>query len=581
MASFIKIKPPYYEKIHPLVGALLLAASLSAQCAPPRAISYLHGNEIRAAVTSGGDLFWDGQNPQFRLPAESVTTIFAQGLWLGGLSPSGDFKFALQMYNRAQNRSDYATGPVYTGQPFDPAHCKRWDRVWAATSLASIYRTLNGVFGDGTPITASGNGYQAGGAETRFAFHGDPNNPAQWSMRNANLSPFDVRGLGSVLLGRLEPGQWTTVETAYLYVREPGLNYLQNVTAMYAQLEALQADYENGFADTCLPVTLCADDCIWPGDANADGIANHEDFLAIGRRLGASGPARGSFLNWAPHSGNAWSVAGVKHADTDGNGVVQVGDAAITMMHYNRTRPGYTYSDTYPPGPELTVTSTQPNAFLNITEGTSILSRISLLEVPQLKGIAFSLEYDPRYFEGIVENPNAVVPELWVTYPNTARHQLDFAWYKRLTLDFIGAQNSLHIFHIKARDHFSEPVPSDTTYLRFKNIIGIRADGSLVPIGGMDMMATFLGVFVADEEAAPLSSVRLFPNPTDGLLQLQFPGQQLDRIALLTPAGQVLRVVQGPLFDAHQLRLEGLPTGMYFVRMEQAGRAAMRKVVLR
>jgi hypothetical protein len=77
------------------------------------------------------------------------------------------------------------------------------------------------------------------------------------------------------------------------------------------------------------------------------------------------------------------------------------------------------------------------------------------------------------------------------------------------------------------------------------------------------------------------SNIAVFPNPTDGLLQMRFPEQRLDRIVLLTPAGQVLRVAQGPFFDAHQLHLEGLPAGMYFVRLEQAGQVAVRKVVLR
>lgn len=75
--------------------------------------------------------------------------------------------------------------------------------------------------------------------------------------------------------------------------------------------------------------------------------------------------------------------------------------------------------------------------------------------------------------------------------------------------------------------------------------------------------------------------VYVFPNPTDGLLQAQFPGRQFNRIALLTPAGQTLRVLNGPFFDMQQIDLQGLPAGMYFLRMEHEGHAAVRKVVLR
>ena len=73
--------------------------------------------------------------------------------------------------------------------------------------------------------------------------------------------------------------------------------------------------------------------------------------------------------------------------------------------------------------------------------------------------------------------------------------------------------------------------------------------------------------------------VSVFPNPTYGLLQMQFPGQRLDRIVLLTPAGKALRVLRGPFFDTHQLDLQGLPAGMYFLRMEQDGQVAVKKAV--
>ncbi|MBX2927706.1 MAG: T9SS type A sorting domain-containing protein [Saprospiraceae bacterium] len=454
-------------------------------------------------------------------------------------------------------------------------------------SPGAIYNATHGFHPNGVPITAAGTGYNTAGDITRFAFPGDPNDLTQWSMHavggiGLNFPPNQC--VGGISLGRLEPGEWTTVETAYLYVREPGLNHLENVTAMYQQLEALQADYQNGFADECLPPIICSDDCVWPGDANADGIANHEDMLAIGLGLSQSGPTREGILNWSPWFAENWSTAGRKHADTDGNGAINTGDAVITRQHYGFTRPDYVAPpDTYPQGPELTITPFQANInFSNITAGKVIFTRISLINVPELKGLSFSLEYDSRYFEGILGISNfAGSTNLRLIYRDPIAHQLDFAWYRHEAGALIGAQNSLHLFNIKARDNFSEPVPSDTTYIRFKNIIGIREDGSLIPVGGTDLLATFLGVTVADEEQAPLSAVRLFPNPTDGLLHLQFPEQRLDRIALLTTTGQVLRVAEGPFFDTHQLHLEGLPAGMYFVRLEQAEQTTVRKVVLR
>ncbi|HRK82103.1 MAG TPA: T9SS type A sorting domain-containing protein [Saprospiraceae bacterium] len=448
-------------------------------------------------------------------------------------------------------------------------------------AAAGYYNNLNGIFSDGTPITAAGNGYQTDGPVTRFSYHGNPDNPAQWSMHGEGLTIGDPSCIGSVLLGRLSPGQSATVETAYLYVREPGLNHLQNVAAMYDQLETLQAAYENGFADLCTVPELCIHDCVWPGDANADGIANHEDLLAIGRGLNQTGPERTGSLNWAPHFAQDWSVVGMQHTDTNGNGAVEVNDAQITLLHYNQTKLGYLAPPVvYPPGPELSLNPIQPNAFEQIMEGQSILTRVSLLEVPELKGLAYSLEYDPRYFECIV-NTATTFNDLNLVRPDNEKHQIDFVWYRNQPGAFIGATNTLHLFRIKARDFFGEPLPSATSYIRFKNVIGIREDGTRIPMGGTDMRADFIGIFVNTETPTPLADILVFPNPAEDLLQLRFPGQHLDGVTLLTAAGIPLRRLKGTFFDALSLDLQGLPAGMYFLRMEQDGCTVVKKVVRR
>ncbi|MGK0364459.1 MAG: hypothetical protein ACI85O_001516, partial [Saprospiraceae bacterium] len=52
----------------------------------------------------------------------------------------------------------------------------------------------------------------------------------------------------------------------------------------------------------------CTEDCVWPGDANANGIANHLDFLAIGYSFGETGPTRANqSVAWEPLEADNWA----------------------------------------------------------------------------------------------------------------------------------------------------------------------------------------------------------------------------------------------------------------------------------
>lgn len=94
--------------------------------------------------------------------------------------------------------------------------------------------------------------------------------------------------------------------------------------------------------DTDVDACVCVDDCVWPGDANADGVVNMRDMLAIGGNLGASGPVReqspyagiydgAEATSWAGNLANGTSIA---HVDADGDGQVAVGDLSLVADNY-------------------------------------------------------------------------------------------------------------------------------------------------------------------------------------------------------------------------------------------------------
>ncbi len=121
--------------------------------------------------------------------------------------------------------------------------------------LSEIYATQQGLWKDGTPQTAFGNGYQTVGAVTRFAYPGDPVTAQFWSEENldgagATDSGGNRRSITSTPAFRLDPGESTDVAVAVVFAQ--GADRLDSVTQLRAASDAVQAAYDAG---TLLPTT--------------------------------------------------------------------------------------------------------------------------------------------------------------------------------------------------------------------------------------------------------------------------------------------------------------------------------------
>jgi hypothetical protein len=93
---------------------------------------------------------------------------------------------------------------------------------------------------------------------------------------------------------------------------------------------------------------LCGSDCVIPGDANNDGEVNILDIFPIGINMGSYGPARNSAsdfnpLQWYPRKAEDWDGTigidnpnNMKHADTDGDGVITIGDVDAIRENYGK-----------------------------------------------------------------------------------------------------------------------------------------------------------------------------------------------------------------------------------------------------
>ena len=105
------------------------------------ALHYVNANQIKAASTIGGDLFWDRNDGKFLVPYtagpfQEVSSIFVNGLWLAAQDATGNLKVAAQMYGNANGQRDYFSGPLDddTGEPCENnCDCNDFERIWKVT----------------------------------------------------------------------------------------------------------------------------------------------------------------------------------------------------------------------------------------------------------------------------------------------------------------------------------------------------------------------------------------------------------------------------------------------------------------
>ncbi len=96
-------------------------------------------NNVRARLTTGGDVWWNGDRGSYVVPkvepgVPEVSSIFSGAVWLGGKDDGDNLKVAAQTYGRSQGNFDFWPGPlVESGADqgtTDDVTCKNWDRFF-------------------------------------------------------------------------------------------------------------------------------------------------------------------------------------------------------------------------------------------------------------------------------------------------------------------------------------------------------------------------------------------------------------------------------------------------------------------
>lgn len=154
----------------------------------------------------------------------------------------------------------------------------------------------------------------------------------------------------------------------------------------------------------------CVESCVYAGDANNDGVANHYDLLNIGLGYGLTGPERpDASLEWVAQFGLPWdetisitdstdtgllteSTTNAKYADCNGDGIIDEADVVAIELNFGFTQ-GKTSEEVDASGPNIRFNLPEAVEANSWVEVEIILGEVES-PIESLYGLAFTFNYD-------------------------------------------------------------------------------------------------------------------------------------------------------------------------------------------
>lgn len=474
------------------------------------------------------------------------------------------------------------------------------------------YNLLSGKFLDGTPLTIGGTGYNpndTNAVPTNYMFPDNPNNTSGWSMYTEALSGLDQRILGSIYKDSLMPGETFIVDLAYSYHRDLDSSNTQNVNLMEQQIDQVQQYYDDNFnLIGCAQPVYCMTNCVYPGDANNNGVDNDFDILEMGLKYGGSAITRTQIGDhWIPHTPPTPITNA--YVDANGDNTVDTLDLIVNKDNWQETHNLYTGAvegfNTL--GTDLLFERFYTNSTIPFFPATDTIVKLngyvvlevnfgdSLQNISDVHGVTFRINYDETVLN-LQETPYSGILGLGLT-------RLDNGWldddgapvHSRMILEdgrvhYVGTRlNQVNytgggnigrlIFKVDTNAYINASTMS--TEVCFEDFKAIRADGSTISIG-----ATCATILYRDPNYTSIQTIQtlapainIYPNPTSYQLNIDLGAERATAIQLFNVLGEEVQHFEN-VSGLVEIPKRNLAQGMYTVVVHfENGTRSSHKVI--
>jgi len=324
--------------------------------------------------------------------------------------------------------------------------------------------------------------------------------------------------------------------------------------------------------------------CVWPGDANADKKVTITDVLNIGLAYGDTGSTRPSANNgWYGQTCTDWaksfkSGANHKHADCNGDGIVDTSDLRPIVSNFGKSHPktAQALAGNASDAP-LTLVFSKDSAATGDTVTVAISLGTSSLQASNIYGLALQINYD-----GYIHRPRYIHSDFSGSWLGTIGKDL-------MVLTLNDSVNNAIDLGISRTDHksvtgfgqigvLSIAMPEDIAGKRevrgkvhlvltdYKCIDASENDISLNPVGDSIWVYEFKSSGIAGEGLTSLG-LQLYPNPVNGTLHAQLSQGNIQQITITDMVGKSVYETKA-LQDTHQeINVSNFAKGMYIINI--------------
>lgn len=345
----------------------------------------------------------------------------------------------------------------------------------------------------------------------------------------------------------------------------------------------------NGQFQDSVWVEITTVSCVWAGDTDTNKVVNHFDILPLGLGFGQTGAVRpNADINYdcepALNFANSTPVTGTnyKHADTDGNGLVNANDTAAIIQNWglihlknssinNQTGiPFFIDYETAIPGQTVQI---------------PIILGDSTVPADSIYGIAFSINYDET-----LTDSNSVFVDFntsWLGTNNTDLINIQKDFYTQGKIDIgVVRTDQVNRSGIGQIGSFNLTIKDDILKSNTQRLDLLISDVRLITNAETERYAATPPTDILISIASDLNPlvykdirVNMFPNPVKDQLFIQ-SNDAIQTIELIDMTGKILQQKKGENALQQTLSLAGFSNGMYLIRVSTSQQTMVQKIMV-
>jgi len=323
---------------------------------------------------------------------------------------------------------------------------------------------------------------------------------------------------------------------------------------------------------------------VWPGDANYDLVADNTDLLYVGLSYGYNGSLRANASNnWVAQPCEDWQQQfatgyNIKHADCDGNGIINADDTLAIALNYGLVHPlklatppqqNNFGSDLYF---DMPAGALVPGSIVSIPINLGTATN----PVTNLYGMAFTVNYDVTFIQAgtmKIDFTNS-----WLgTNLNTLQLTKDNYTNGKIDLGFVKTdhQNSSGSGLFATLTFTVANNVSGFLNLSFSNITALDKNEIPLPINAVPS-----SVYTSVNELPALENlISVFPNPATYILTVADPNNIVQQLKIIDRIGRVIYLDQSKSSKT-QINVAAFNEGIYILRIETTKGILNKKILI-